>query len=108
MSSKGNELFSIPSIKTKRESNESEKNKKKGTRADLEAYAEEIGLEASDGEFLFDHWESNGWRNGNAPVKDWRAGMRKWKAGGWMPSQKQVFSGRRNGNLNAREQPTGI
>lgn len=102
------ELFTITPLKTKREANASDKKKNKGTQAELEAYAEEIDLEASDGAFMFEHWESNGWRNGSAPVKDWRAGMRKWKAGGWFPSQKQVFSGRRNGNSNAHEQPMGI
>lgn len=60
----------------------------RGTKEELVAYAIEIGLQASDGEFMFDHWTANGWKNGNAPSKDWKAGMQKWKRGGWMPSQK--------------------
>ena len=62
---------------------------------DLKAYAQEIGVPESDGEFMFDHWESNGWRNGANKVKCWKAGFRKWKASGWLPSQKQQHNGKR-------------
>lgn len=64
------------------------KPKGKGTRGELEAYAVEIGLPASDGAFMFDHWSSNGWKNGREPSRDWKAGIRKWKSQGWLPSQK--------------------
>lgn len=60
----------------------------RGTKEDLMAYAAEIGLPESDGAFMFEHWTSNGWRNGSAPCKDWRSGIRKWKQCGWLPSQK--------------------
>lgn len=59
-----------------------------GTLEELRAYAVEIGLPASDGESMFDHWQSNGWKNGKLPSKDWKAGIRKWKGQGWLPSQK--------------------
>lgn len=62
--------------------------KAKGSEEELKAYAEEIGVAADDGSFLFDNWESNGWKSGSGPLKDWRAAMRKWKRGGWLPSQK--------------------
>jgi len=55
---------------------------------ELKAYAVGLGMPASDGESMFDHWESNGWRNGSSASKDWQAGMRKWKSQGWLPSQK--------------------
>lgn len=64
------------------------KKKAKGTLEELRAYAVEIGLPESDGESMFDHWESNGWKNGSNPVKCWKAGIRKWKSQGWLPSQK--------------------
>ena len=63
-------------------------NKAKGDLAELKSYALEIGLTESDGESMFDHWESNGWKNGSSASKDWKAGMRKWKSQGWLPSQK--------------------
>lgn len=45
--------------------------------AELEAYAVQIGLPASDGASMFNHWEANGWMNGQNAIKDWRAGLRK-------------------------------
>ena len=65
----------------------------RGTKEELVAYAIELGLQASDGDFMFENWSANGWKNGNAASKDWKAGMRKWKQGGWMPSQKAKTAG---------------
>jgi len=66
-----------------------EQGKGKGTVEDLKSFAIEIGLPESDGASMFDHWEANGWRNGSNPVRDWKAGIRKWKSQGWLPSQKR-------------------
>jgi hypothetical protein len=63
--------------------------KAKGTREQLAAYAVEIGLPSSDGEYLHDHWSANGWKTGKHAMRDWKAGMRTWKGQGWLPSQKQ-------------------
>lgn len=65
-------------------------NKARGTLEELRAYSLEIGLLKLDGESMFDHWEANGWKNGNHAVKDWKAGIRKWKSQGWLPSQKNT------------------
>jgi len=62
----------------------------RGTREELEAFAVEIGQPASDGSAMFDHWSANGWKNGGNASKDWRAGMRNWKAQGWLASQKRT------------------
>ena len=62
----------------------------RGTQAELEAYAVQIGLPASDGASMFNHWEANGWMNGPHSIKDWRAGLRKWRDQGWLPSQKVI------------------
>ncbi|WP_300932436.1 hypothetical protein [Prosthecobacter sp.] len=62
----------------------------RGTQAELEAYAVQIGLPASDGASMFNHWEANGWVNGQNSIKDWRAGLRKWRDQGWLPSQKVI------------------
>ncbi len=64
--------------------------KARGSREELQDYAQEIGLPRSDGEAMHDHWEANGWRNGANPVRDWKAGIRKWKSQGWLPSQKNT------------------
>jgi hypothetical protein len=68
--------------------------KSKGTQEDLKAYAVKIGLPESDGEYMFDHWEANGWKNGSNKVKCWQAGIRKWKSERWLPSQKQQPNGK--------------
>lgn len=52
------------------------------------AYAVEIGATKLDGEFLWDHWESNGWKNGRNSIKDWKATARNWRRQGYLPSQK--------------------
>jgi len=70
-------------------SSSSKNNKCKATLEELKAFSKEIGMPESDGESMFYHWESNGWKNGSTPVKDWQAGIRKWKSQGWLPSQKQ-------------------
>lgn len=74
--------------KVKKEAKPILPSKARGTEAELQDYAKEIGLPASDGKFMFDHWEGNGWRNGQNLCRDWKAGIRKWKQGGWLPSQK--------------------
>jgi hypothetical protein len=61
-------------------------NKGKSTIDDLRSFVVEIGLPASDGESMFHHWEANGWKNGPNPVKDWKAGIRKWKSQGYRPA----------------------
>jgi hypothetical protein len=60
----------------------------RGTLEELRNYAVEIGQTTLDGESMFHHWESNGWKNGSNPVKNWKAGIQKWKQNGWLPSQK--------------------
>jgi len=62
--------------------------KGRGTIDELMDYAIELGLPEEDGAYMFDHWSANGWKNGTAPSRDWKAGMRKWKQSGWLPSQK--------------------
>lgn len=62
--------------------------KERGTKDEFIAFAASIDLPASDGEFLFEHFEENGWKRGKDPIKDWRATMRKWKSAGWIPSIK--------------------
>lgn len=78
----------------RKEKNRSEKiredkiRKDRGTLDELAAFALELGMTSSDGESMFYHWEANGWKNGGSPVKDWKAGIRKWASQGWLPSQK--------------------
>jgi hypothetical protein len=83
------------------------KNKARGDVNELKLFAVEIGMPAIDGESMFHHWEANGWKNGTSPVKDWKAGIRKWHSQGWLPSQKQAGakSHRMNGYKETIELP---
>ncbi len=78
------------------------KSQGKGTQQELEAYAVEIGLPASDGIAMFDHWTANGWKNGQVASKCWKAGMRNWQRNNWMPSQKGGKMGGFNGHPKAK------
>lgn len=55
------------------------------TREEAGAYLESLGLSA-DLDKVFDHYESNGWRCGRNPMRDWRAAFRRaareWAKGG--------------------------
>ena len=62
--------------------------KSKGSIEELKAFSLKIGLPETDGESMFHHWESNGWKNGSSPCKNWQSGIQKWKSQGWLPSQK--------------------
>ena len=55
------------------------------SREEAAEYLASLGLEA-DLEKIFDHYESNGWKLGRNPMKDWRAAFRRaardWAKGG--------------------------
>lgn len=60
----------------------------RATEQELKDFCTELGLPTSDAEFLYHKWCGNGWKNGTAPIKDWKATVRSWKAAGYLPSQK--------------------
>mgnify|MGYP002508120580 CR=1 FL=1 len=45
---------------------------------EVKAYCEERG-NTVDAVTFWEHYESNGWRVGNAPMKDWKAAVRTWE-----------------------------
>lgn len=69
--------------------NQNQNSKGKCTLDEAKAFAKELGMPESDGEACFHKWEGNGWKNGQNPVKDWKATIRSWKASGYLPSQKE-------------------
>ncbi len=62
----------------------------KPTIDELRVFCKSIGHQESDGDAMFYMWESNGWKNGKSPCKDWKAGVRRYAAEGWLASQKQT------------------
>lgn len=61
---------------------------------EMTAFASELKLPGSDAEYLFWKWTDSDWKNGNRPIKDWKATVRSWKAAGYLPSQKSGFNPR--------------
>lgn len=69
---------------------ESESNQNRGTRArarftpptedEVKAYAEEMGYAGFNAEAFMAYYESNGWKVGRNPMKDWKATVRRWHA----------------------------
>lgn len=51
---------------------------RKPTLEEITAYCRERGNRVSPQAFL-DHYESNGWRVGRTPMRDWRAAVRTWE-----------------------------
>lgn len=51
---------------------------RKPTVDEIKAYALEIDYNL-DAESFYDYYESNGWRAGKNPMKDWKATVRNWK-----------------------------
>ena len=57
--------------------------------AEAIAYCVEIGLPATDGQWLWDKWEGNGFTNNGKKMKSWQATARTWKGIGTIfPSMK--------------------
>jgi hypothetical protein len=56
--------------------------------AEFLAFCQSRGLSENDSEYLYSHWQSNGWRTGKQEIKSWKHAVQTWKAGGFLPSQK--------------------
>lgn len=77
-------------------------NGKRGTREEMDAFFLELKLPKSDAEWFFFKCEGNGWKNGGKPILNWKATVRSWKSGGYLPSQKLLPNGK-----PANPQPIG-
>ena len=64
-------------------------NKNKATIDELRVFCKSIQLEESDGDWVFDKWEGNGWKNDGKLIVSWQSTIRSWKRIGTIfPSQK--------------------
>lgn len=64
------------------------KKRARGSLVEMEGFAAEIGLPKSDGEYFFHKMIAQDWKINGREIKDWRAAVRQWKAGKYLPSQK--------------------
>lgn len=55
---------------------------------EIETFFLELELQKSDAEWFWFKCEANGWTNGGEKIKDWKSTVRSWKAGKFIPSQK--------------------
>lgn len=51
----------------------------KPTVQEIAAYAKEIGFGRLNAQHFYDYYESNGWRIGKNPMKNWQATVRTWR-----------------------------
>lgn len=58
------------------------------SQAEVEAFCLSISLPISDGTYFWNTQEAGGWTRNGKRIKDWKASIRAWKAGKYMPSQK--------------------
>lgn len=64
-------------------------NKDKATIDELRVFCKSLQLEESDGDWVFDKWEGNGWKNDGKLIVSWQSTIRSWKRIGTIfPSQK--------------------
>ena len=67
-----------------------------------------LKIEASDAvtdaEYLWLHWTENNFTNGGKPIKSWKLTVSKWKAAGFLQSQKRVA----NHALGNGKKPSGL
>ncbi len=52
------------------------------------AYTRTLELPDSDAEWFFHKCEGNGWTNAGRPIQRWKSTISSWKAGKYLPSQK--------------------
>ena len=52
-------------------------------------YCASLSLPRSDGEYFWNKWIGNGFRNNHEAMRDWKGVIRSWKAAGHCPSQNK-------------------
>jgi hypothetical protein len=52
-------------------------------------FARGEGIGQGDADWFFWKGRGNGWTNAGKPMLDWKATLRSWKRGGYLPSQRQ-------------------
>lgn len=73
-------------------SSEEEKSPEKGRakdEAEVLEFCKQEGISPDDASWFFWKCEGTGWTNGGRPIRNWKATLRSWKRGGYLPSQKR-------------------
>lgn len=56
--------------------------------SEVVSYCLSVGLAESDGEWMWCHWQDNGFTINQKPIKDWKLVIQAWKKAGYLPRQK--------------------
>ncbi len=67
------------------------------TREEIIEYVKSQGLTTNDGEWLYDKWEGNGFKNNGKPMASWQATIRTWKR------MQTIFPSHRNGQTPSKQ-----
>lgn len=73
-------------------------NAKASNEKEVIEFCKSLKLPSSDGSYLWNKWEGNGWENGGKKIKDWKATIRSWKSADYLPSQKNQLKGKYDKN----------
>lgn len=92
---------------------EAEEKKRRKARAqsieEVQAFCKSEGLPDSDARYFWLKCQENGWKNGGQQILDWKMTIQKWKAGGYLPSQKGGANGHGRRTEQQRDQErTGL
>lgn len=83
---------------SKKGSEEGKPKKDKGTLEEVTTFFASEDLLHSDAEWFFHKCQGSGWTNDGKPIKDWKATVRSWRAGGYLASQRNPSLAASNGN----------
>lgn len=74
----------------------------KGSLEEITEFCLAKSLPAQDAEYLFHHWEQNGWRIGSQKIKDWQMVVSSWISAGHLPKQRNGHSNGSNGHSTSK------
>lgn len=80
-----------PHVQDRKKTVLEEDKKKRATLPEIMDFCRSKDLYPRDAEYVWNRWESNGWKNGSKPILDWQRTILAWKAQGYLPSQKKLL-----------------
>jgi uncharacterized protein YdaU (DUF1376 family) len=68
-------------------------------------FARSVGISEADADWFYWKGRANGWTNGGKPILDWKATLRSWQKGKFLPSQRQGNQNRPTEFVRSKEKP---
>ena len=70
---------------------------------EINNFLEEEKINCVDSKYFLDYYNSNGWKVGKNPMKDWKATVRNWSRREWSKNQDQIVPADATSGLNKRD-----